>query len=390
MVLGKKSDLQAPVLEMLWKILVAYAVSIAVCFAASWVATGVVLKPLKKMLEDIKKQRGRVMHFEEGEIIEIKSIYSALNDMTKRLEESYSRYDFTMEEVERNLGSFTYHCDTEMTDVSRAVQEILCIPEEYITREREVSVENWERIKEKLTPFHELNAYTFTDAENNVHCVSFKTKEEEKGVFGVVMDKTVEYKKISQLKFVSEHDYMTKLYNASYMKEQGEKLLEKHRGKVNAMMFCDLDNLKYVNDHYGHSMGDAYIIAMADKMNWLAERITMSCPDVDIIAARISGDEFAMLFTGFGAKEDIQEALIDLHERRSFISITNDEEYSVRVSIGFVYESDEVDTVEALLKCADIAMYSIKSRGKNGVAMYVDESNTKDVIFSGAEEQESV
>jgi len=125
-------------------------------------------------------------------------------------------------------------------------------------------------------------------------------------------------------------------------------------------------------------------------MNWLAERITMSCPDVDIIAARISGDEFAMLFTGFGAKEDIQEALIDLHERRSFISITNDEEYSVRVSIGFVYESDEVDTIEALLKCADIAMYSIKSRGKNGIAMYVDESNTKDVIFSGAEEQESV
>ena len=54
------------------------------------------------------------------------------------------------------------------------------------------------------------------------------------------------------------------------------------------------------------------------------------------------------------------------------------------------FESDEVNTVEALLKCADIAMYSIKSRGKNGIAMYVDESNTKDVIFSGAEEQESV
>lgn len=378
-VLGRKAELQAPVREMMIKIVVAYVFSMAVCLIACWSSTLIILKPLKEMLENIKTLKGRVIRFNDGQAVEIQSIYNALNDMTKRLEESYSRYNFTMEEVEQNLGSFLYHNDTMMTDISRSVEEILRIPAEYITVDREMSLANWDRIIERLTPFKELNAYTFTGEDGNVRCVSFKQKDEENGVFGVVMDKTAEYRKISQLRFASEHDFLTKLNNASYIKEQGAELLKKHKGKVNAMMFCDLDNLKYVNDHYGHSMGDAYIVAMADKMKWCADMLQREMPGVDVIAARISGDEFAMLFTGFKAKEQIKDALINMYKRKCFISLSESEEYSVRVSVGFAYESKTVDSIDKLLKCADMAMYTVKSKSKNGIALYVDDTHSEEV-----------
>lgn len=379
-VLGKRSDLQAPVREMIIKTIISYVFSLAVCLLACWGSTLAVLKPLKEMLENIKNLRGRVFQCGEGgQAVEIKSIYQALNDMTKRLEESHSRYNFAMEEVEENLGSFLYHNDTMMTDISHSVEEILQIPKEYITKDGEMSVLNWEKIVERLTPFEELKAYTFQDEEGNIRCVSFKQKEEENTVFGVVLDKTVEYQKISQLRFASEHDFLTKLSNASYLKRQGAKLLKKHSGKVNAMMFCDLDNLKYVNDHYGHSMGDAYIEAMADKLKWCADMVRREMPKSDVIAARISGDEFAMLFTGFDSEEQIQDILLRMYHRRCVISLSENEAYPVKVSIGLVYEGNGRRAVDQLLKCADKAMYTIKSRKKNGIALYVDDSHSQEI-----------
>lgn len=381
-VLCKKSLVQSPARMMLVRISIAYAISLAICFIACWSSTGMILKPLKQMLEDIQGQKGRIVRFKSSPAAEIQSIYNALHDMTKRLEESYSRYNLTMEEVGQNLGSFLYHYDTELTDVTSSVEEILCIPKEELTPERELTKEAWERIRAKLTPFPELGAFLFHDAENQAHCVSFKTKEEEKGMFGVVMDKTAEYQKISQLRFVSEHDFLTKLHNASYMREQGSRLLEKHKDKVNAMLFCDLDNLKYVNDNYGHSMGNAYIVAMADRMRGCAAALKEEKPQTDVIAARISGDEFAMLFTGFETREEVRDAVIALYSRKCTISLSEEREYSVRVSIGFVYADENNHTIEKLLKCADVAMYSIKSKSKNGIAVYLGEDHTEEIDLS--------
>lgn len=165
-VLCKKSLVQAPVRMMLIRIIIAYAISIGICFIACWSSTGIILKPLKQMLEDIQGQKERIVRFKSSPAVEIQSIYNALHDMTKRLEESYSRYNMTMEEVGQNLGSFLYHYDTKMTDVTRSVEEILCIPKGELTPEHELTQEAWDRIHAKMTPFPELNAFLFYDAEN--------------------------------------------------------------------------------------------------------------------------------------------------------------------------------------------------------------------------------
>ena len=377
-VMSRKDVAEAPVRELLIKIVIAYLFSIAVCFVACWRSTDLILKPLKNLLEDIRNQKGRMIRFQESRAVEINSICQALHDMTKRLEESYLRYHFAMEEVERNLGSFSYHRDTGMTHITHSLETILCLPASCITEKEEISEAVWDTVRSRLTAFPELGAYVFVDEDGETHCVSFKTRQEERGIFGVVIDKTAEYKKISQLRFASEHDFLTKLHNASYLKARGGELLQKHQGRCNAMVFCDLDNLKYVNDHYGHEMGDTYIRTMAARMQDCVERLRGTA-GVDAIAARISGDEFAMFLSGFATKEAVQEAVTGLYRDERTICLTDGTVFVVRASIGFAYEGEDADTIEKLLKCADAAMYFIKKSCKNSVAVYVGEGQAKQI-----------
>ncbi len=377
-VLSRKDVVEAPVRELLDKIIIAYLFSIAVCFVACWRSTDLILKPLKNLLQDIRSQEGRMIRFQESRAVEINSICHALHDMTKRLEESYLRFHFAMEEVEQNLGSFSYHRDTGMTHITHSLKTILCLPASCVTEKEEITEAVWNNVRAGLTPFPELGAYVFADDNGEMHCVSFKTRQEERGIFGVVIDKTAEYKKISQLRFASEHDFLTKLHNASYMKAHGSELLEKHRGKCNAVVFCDLDNLKYVNDHYGHEMGDAYIRTMAARMRDCAE-ILQKTAGVEAIAARISGDEFAMFLAGFDTKEAVREAVVSLYRDERTICLPDGAVFAVRASIGFAYEGEETDTIEKLLKCADAAMYFIKKSCKNSVAVYTGEGQARQI-----------
>ena len=63
------------------------------------------------------------------------------------------------------------------------------------------------------------------------------------------------------------------------------------------------------------------------------------------------------------------------------LQCSDKEEYSVRVSMGIAYESETISTIDQLLKCADEAMYSIKSRSKNGIAVYEKEGKMQEVDF---------
>ena len=66
---------------------------------------------------------------------------------------------------------------------------------------------------------------------------------------------------------------------------------------VNALVFCDLDNLKYINDNFGHEMGDRYLKAMADMLADMAAQ-------EQCVAVRLSGDEFVLFFYGVQRQGD--------------------------------------------------------------------------------------
>lgn len=113
-------------------------------------------------------------------------------------------------------------------------------------------------------------------------------------IVGSSLDITENKRKEKEIEYLSFHDKMTGLYNRRYF-ENELKRLETSRKLPIAILIADLDNLKYINDQFGHLKGDQYI-------KIAAEIIKNSTREADI-AARIGGDEFALILPETTLKE---------------------------------------------------------------------------------------
>jgi diguanylate cyclase (GGDEF)-like protein len=112
------------------------------------------------------------------------------------------------------------------------------------------------------------------------------TKEEVEKIVGSSLDITENKIKEKEIQYLSFHDEMTGLYNRRYFENEIQRLNSSRKLPI-TILVADLDNLKYVNDNFGHQTGDNYIITAA-------QMISDSIRDEDI-AARIGGDEFALI-----------------------------------------------------------------------------------------------
>jgi diguanylate cyclase (GGDEF)-like protein/PAS domain S-box-containing protein len=159
-------------------------------------------------------------------------------------------------------------------------------------------------------------------------------------------------------------DALTDLPNrASLLDELRRALLSSARsGKIGALLFCDLDNFKALNDSQGHAAGDELLQAVA-------RRLERSVRETDLVA-RLGGDEFVILIQPL---EETPEAAAMQAETVAAKLVTamatpfqlDDLMYSVSVSVGVTVFSGAIDTVESALKQADTAMYQAKSAGRN-------------------------
>ncbi|WP_367942461.1 GGDEF domain-containing protein [Enterocloster citroniae] len=193
--------------------------------------------------------------------------------------------------------------------------------------------------------------------------MTIRQRREEHGVFGLVIDKTDAYNEIVRLRNISQHDQLTGLYNSSYLKKEGQKILDENANRVNALVFCDLDNLKYINDNFGHEMGDRYLKAMADLLTSMTQ-------GEQCIAVRLSGDEFVLFFYGYDNRDVIEQKVRDGYAGRPSLRLPDGTDHRINASIGLAYAQRETESMDGLLNRADRAMYRVKHGEKNGIAIY--------------------
>lgn len=359
--------------EVTARVVLAYAVSILTAATFAYLALRQVMKPWNQLHEDIKKQNVRKIHFEETGVAEVDNIYEALNTMTAQLERSYARYAFAMEAAEEHLGSFEYQYGKDEVIVSPSVKHILQIPDDMYLEENKICVENWTIINTRMHPVEGLDGYLYQGNSAQERYITIQTREEASGIFGVIIDKTEEYRKITSLQYISEHDHLTGLYNGAYFRENGQKILDstgwkRSRQTIQAVVFCDLDNLKAVNDNYGHVGGDAYLAGMASWLKSITEK-------EDAIVARMSGDEFAILFYGYDSCEEILTHLDEAYGKRPSLELPDGHSIQLSASIGIAFHTGKDGNLEELLQEADQAMYLKKHSSKNGIRVYERQNN---------------
>lgn len=166
-----------------------------------------------------------------------------------------------------------------------------------------------------------------------------------------------------ELSYLAFHDQLTGLPNRALLQEIVDGALLAHaRGGMFALAFIDLDNFKRINDFYSHSIGDALLCAVAD-------RISKQMRPGDTLA-RISGDEFLLLIDPLDDCSRLPQLLqrvVDAIKEPFFL---DGREVLTSASVGASIFPLHGNTYDALRCCADNAMYCAKSDRKGSARCY--------------------
>ncbi len=158
-------------------------------------------------------------------------------------------------------------------------------------------------------------------------------------------------------------DALTGLHNRRYLDNHLETLFNRAvtRERPLSVMITDLDRFKTVNDTYGHDGGD-------DVLREFAKRLRRNVRGIDL-ACRYGGEEFLVVLpdTEGQAAETVAERIRAEIERTPFIVGREGTSVSITISIGVSCVKNAPDTVEALIKRADVALYEAKRGGRNRV-----------------------
>ena len=155
-----------------------------------------------------------------------------------------------------------------------------------------------------------------------------------------------------------DKDALTQLANRRGFDAQLNASIKRcsRRGKTIALAFIDLDHFKPVNDNFGHHVGDAVLVA-------IAQRLTTTVRACDFVA-RLGGDEFVAIIQDISFDEDITPIIerLVICVKESFN--VNHHSIDISCSIGVaVYPGD--GDIDKLMVCADAAMYKAKENGRN-------------------------
>ena len=177
-----------------------------------------------------------------------------------------------------------------------------------------------------------------------------------------VTDKKLYQQKIERQ---ANNDFLTGLYNRMRCEQDLQRYIEQTREfhGEGALLYIDLDDFKHINDGLGHQYGD---ILLKDISNSLKK-----IPGVENNCYRMGGDEFIIIlsYLHISMLQDILDEIKTLFTKPWMLKGAD---YYCTMSMGVVRFPTDGDTVEELIKKADIALYVAKCAGKNRIEFYED------------------
>lgn len=186
--------------------------------------------------------------------------------------------------------------------------------------------------------------------------------DENKSVYKVVgMSFDITMRRMEEIKLhdLALRDSLTGLLNrVSFSKKVLEVInLNLKSDKKAALLFLDLDDFKSVNDRWGHDVGDAFLIETARRLK--------KCVRGKDSVVRIGGDEFAILLEDIMQLDEIESILTRIQEAFNEPYSISGCEISATISTGVAILPDDGETLETLMKFADLDMYRLKRERKN-------------------------
>ncbi|VHR83929.1 signaling protein [Clostridioides difficile] len=293
-------------------VIISIAISLLIGLIGIYIASRLFTKPIVLLANKVRNSNpSKPVNLDKINISEIDELSSAIELLSANVADSSSKLSQIIEMVDMPIGAFELYKNAE---------NVFCT-------------------KDKKLKWIRMNIF-----------------EDELKVLGVVVDVTKEFIEKRKIEYERDFDILTNLLNRRAFHSQiQEKFKNKDELKIAAFIMWDLDNLKYINDTYGHDAGDEYIRCAAD--------ILKKFISWNGIVSRLSGDEFYVFIYGYESKDSIRDIINSVKKQmnNTLLKLHDGTEFKIRASAGISWYPDDSTNYDELMRYADFAMYQIKN-----------------------------
>ena len=328
------------------------------------ITASLVTQPITKMVGTVKRMNpSKIVKIERVGITQMDALATSIENLSKNVADNASRLSKIIDLVNMPIGAFEYYDNSNMVYCTESFFKVVGVERD----ENEELFINMEKFKKILADVTKNRVAS----EKNVYCLEMGGNKQYIRVkmlinniktLGVIVDVTDDILKKQKIEYERDHDVLTGLYNRIAFKREVINYMDTApKGKVAAFLMWDLDSLKFMNDTFGHELGDKYIKTAADSINKFSK--------YGGISGRVGGDEFTAFVGGFETKDEIRQIINKV--KRDFedieIELPNGDKKPMRASMGVAWYPQDSMSYEELLNYADYAMYEVKKTTKGAL-----------------------
>ena len=398
-----RSSVLRPLLFLRQMLMISALISLLVAGFIAFLSCVQLIRPISsaiKLMND-KQTYNEIIHFQQSNIYEIDMMTSAITQLQVNSQRFSSQVSRMISIADVGLGTFMYSRADDSVFVGQSFRKFL---QRQIQLEQDTVMSRQEFLNslsaEKIRRAIENSMARF-DGESNEDYSEVCLIDSEDGStqwirlsivyaedqsIGILQDITETMLEQKRVEYERDYDRLTGLLNRhAYYNQIDELFRDKDKLKTTAFIMIDLDDLKYVNDAYGHDFGDDYIKTAATTL--------AAFQNYGGVVSRISGDEFNICLPGFDSKDEAREVIARVRDQllQGSCLLADGTHFRIRASVGVSWYPDDAQTYELLMKYADFAMYTVKHSTKGEIAEFDMSTYAVDsVLLTGVEEMNRI
>lgn len=285
--------------------------------------------------------------------LEFQKLSHYINEMKQSLLVNNKKMDYILTQTNQLIGFYEYNQKLNTLYLSDGFKEIFSLNSQQCTQ-----------FKEDINDFIDfLNKINTHQVEKDIYYlpqmkryIQINDRKDQDITLGVMIDITTSYIKRKKIEIERDVDELTQIYNRNGLKIKINKLLEDKNIAQYALIFIDLDDLKQVNDVYGHYCGDLYLKQMTNVLKTISGE---KC-----LVGRLGGDEFIAFFHHYDSMEKLNNDINQLNEiRDQIVLLADDHSVNLAFSYGVCYGTEGTD-LQRMIEIADYKMYENKRKRK--------------------------
>ena len=285
--------------------------------------------------------------------LEFQKLSHYINEMKQSLLVNNKKMDYILTQTNQLIGFYEYNQKLNTLYLSDGFKEIFSLNSQQCTQFKE-DINNFIDFLNKINTHQvEKDIYYLPQMKRYIQ---INDRKDQDITLGVMIDITTSYIKRKKIEIERDVDELTQIYNRNGLKIKINKLLEDKNIAQYALIFIDLDDLKQVNDVYGHYCGDLYLKQMTNVLKTISGE---KC-----LVGRLGGDEFIAFFHHYDSMEKLNNDINQLNEiRDQTVLLADDHSVNLAFSYGVCYGTESTD-LQRMIEIADYKMYENKRKRK--------------------------